>query len=508
MGSNASRCCAASNAASAAVIMPSAPETLIVLAHGLAGGRGDLAYLEDSILRHGNGRCAVLNTEVNTGKTTDGVAAGGRRLAVDIRAEVIRRPSLQRLSIVGNSLGGLYVRYALRLLWDRQSATFAGLAPDTFMTTAAPHLGVRRFSWGVGSVPPALHGLGTALFGQSGRDLFMRDNFGAAKVRKVGQYTAEAAEAVEAEEEQDDESPPDAVDSASIELVDRTDVSSNPVGATDGKRGGRGNGSGGGISSEAVREPWEAQPGQPNPLLVRMATEREFLEPLAAFPRRRVYANYRGDAMVPRATAAIMLGPVQIRLETRHRPTTVEALFGRHHGLIVRLEEGGSPAAAAAAAGTAKIAPEAMLTAVEAAGAVASMTGEAAAGGGTWLCTARSGGETRSSESGTSATAVAPWMTPEEAAVPLLRDGMIMESTMAMHLNRLTWSKVLVDFAGLLPLNHNAIVAHSRTPISAYLNRAGKSTMEHATRFLLHEPEPDDCLVAVQEEGESFRLVS
>jgi hypothetical protein len=47
------------------------------------------------------------------------------------------------------------------------------------------------------------------------------------------------------------------------------------------------------------------------PLLVRMACDREFLEPLLAFKRRRVYANYRGDFMVTLRTAAIEPEPLQ-----------------------------------------------------------------------------------------------------------------------------------------------------------------------------------------------------
>jgi hypothetical protein len=41
-----------------------------------------------------------------------------------------------------------------------------------------------------------------------------------------------------------------------------------------------------------------SQPSDSKPLLVRMATDPQFLEPLLAFARRRAYANYRGDFMV------------------------------------------------------------------------------------------------------------------------------------------------------------------------------------------------------------------
>jgi hypothetical protein len=59
--------------------------------------------------------------------------------------EVVQaNPSLTTISVVGNSLGGLYARYALSLLFDPSTSLIAGLQPGTFLTIASPHLGVRR----------------------------------------------------------------------------------------------------------------------------------------------------------------------------------------------------------------------------------------------------------------------------------------------------------------------------------------------------------------------------
>lgn len=190
---------------------------------------------------------------------------------------------------MGNSLGGLYVRYAAKLLYrgepdnsedsrqithedratetdenstdsmtpaspgDRENAskregasasetrpggTVAGLEPSVFMTIAAPHLGVRNFTY----VPlhPKLKPLASAYAGKSGSDLFM--------------------------------------------------LTSNT------------SGSGEAVTSETGESDGLARMS----LLYEMATSEEYLTPLKAFRRRRAYANRRGDFMVPYSTAAFV----------------------------------------------------------------------------------------------------------------------------------------------------------------------------------------------------------
>lgn len=194
-------------------------------------------------------------------------------------------PSLTRISLVGNSLGGLYVRYAAKLLYSgehensedsqqtihkdeiddnsadsmtsatpgdgenaskkkgastsetRPGGTVAGLEPSIFMTIAAPHLGVRNFTY----VPlhPKLKPLASAFAGKSGSDLFMltsKDGSGEAVTSETGE------------------------------------------------------------SDEIARRS----------LLYEMSTSEEYLIPLKVFRRRRAYANRRGDFMVPYSTAAFV----------------------------------------------------------------------------------------------------------------------------------------------------------------------------------------------------------
>lgn len=72
---------------------------------------------------------------------------GGERLASEITNHVVANNQLRRISIVGNSLGGLYARYALKLLYDDLEGTVCGLQPHRFLSIATPHLGVRDWTF-------------------------------------------------------------------------------------------------------------------------------------------------------------------------------------------------------------------------------------------------------------------------------------------------------------------------------------------------------------------------
>lgn len=132
----------------------------------------DLTYLQEAITKFGHGRVLAYTPRCNAGRTRDGVRAGGERVAEDVRRVVQEHPSLQDVSFVGNSLGGLYSRYALSLLWDGKTRTVAGLRPISFLTIATPHLGVRRFL--ALPVPEQLHFTAPLFLGQTGNDLFLR----------------------------------------------------------------------------------------------------------------------------------------------------------------------------------------------------------------------------------------------------------------------------------------------------------------------------------------------
>jgi len=148
----------------------------------------------------------VHSVKCNVGKTHDGIRKGGWRLANEItefiRTDVRKRCSsyntLQQgkndsedeaanetinskhatFSLVGNSLGGLYSRYAISLIpyqvqisvQNSSPSTQINLHPNIFCTTATPHLGVSRHTYL--PIPRFAESIiGTGL-GETGRDLF------------------------------------------------------------------------------------------------------------------------------------------------------------------------------------------------------------------------------------------------------------------------------------------------------------------------------------------------
>jgi len=149
------------------------PTTLIVLQHGLYGSAASMRTIEAAITRQFGGQAIVHCCTANEGlQTRDGVAAGGRRLAADVRKIAARCSTLRTVSLVGFSLGGLYARYAAAELLDRDGR-LAGLTPDALVTVACPHLGVRRFTYL--PLPSWVRCLGWWVAGQTAVELLLQD---------------------------------------------------------------------------------------------------------------------------------------------------------------------------------------------------------------------------------------------------------------------------------------------------------------------------------------------
>lgn len=146
---------------------------LFVLVHGLQGQPGDLACLKEALLASSSRPSVHLST-CNTERTDDGVASGGLRLAEELRAVVAATPRATHLSVVGNSLGGLYARYALPLLHDDATSTVCGLVPATFLTTATPHLGVGAYGH-LSLIPRPLQRASSLVLGKTVRELLLCD---------------------------------------------------------------------------------------------------------------------------------------------------------------------------------------------------------------------------------------------------------------------------------------------------------------------------------------------
>lgn len=144
----------------------------IILVHGWMGNDLELGYLESSL----NQRAAelltnqkeekreeeivVYSSKINVGKTHDGIAAGGTRLAQEIQQLIHAQPTTTTtLSFVGNSMGGLYARHAISQLEEYWNHTYPNhnkttscpssptVHPLVFVTTATPHLGVSQHTY-------------------------------------------------------------------------------------------------------------------------------------------------------------------------------------------------------------------------------------------------------------------------------------------------------------------------------------------------------------------------
>jgi hypothetical protein len=153
-----------------------APTHLVVLQHGLYGSGENLIVLDEKLCTFGTGSVLVHRATCNEGLLTrDGIEQGGLRLAEVVSGLAEQHPSLERISFVGNSLGGLYVRSCATVLHDSGSSTgtMAGLVPDALVTTGCPHLGVRRFTYL--PLPRPVRSLGRFVAGRTADELLLRD---------------------------------------------------------------------------------------------------------------------------------------------------------------------------------------------------------------------------------------------------------------------------------------------------------------------------------------------
>ncbi|KAL9313486.1 hypothetical protein ACSQ67_018938 [Phaseolus vulgaris] len=154
-------------------------------------------YPEDAVVH-----CSERNSSM---LTFDGVDVMGDRLAEEVISVIKRHPSVQKISFVGHSLGGLVARYAIARLYGRDISVelslgnghcerhvsdqechdrkyegkIAGLEPINFITSATPHLGSRGHKQvpmfcGFYSLEKAVSRV-AGVFGKTGKHLFLKD---------------------------------------------------------------------------------------------------------------------------------------------------------------------------------------------------------------------------------------------------------------------------------------------------------------------------------------------
>jgi hypothetical protein len=254
-----------------------------------------------------NNNIVVYSPKCNEGRTHDGIKLGGIRLANEIvdfiqkdvqeRRHVILNeddestPMNQQqqqqqqnnkddvvvnvtYSMVGNSLGGLYARYAISLLPYQlplikdnvtNQQTSVCLHPNIFCTTATPHLGVSQHTFL--PVPRILETIIGTGMRTTGRDLFrlnsqrsLNSNKGLTRVKSDGNDSS--------------------ADGAKTTTTTTTTTNNNNDDNTD--------------------EEMQC-------IIRNMCIQEKYLSPLRNFRRRIAYANaYQTDFQVPTSTAAFL----------------------------------------------------------------------------------------------------------------------------------------------------------------------------------------------------------
>lgn len=236
------------------------------LVHGLGGNRVDLSYLAQQLQGRSEHVGIVHCVSCNEGKTKDGVVQGGERVATEVRNVLEQHPNkvpLKRISFVGNSLGGLYCRYACAVLFQKCEGAgkdgtctcgcqgvgrMAGLIPHSFVTIATPHLGIRKFK--ILNLPDLVY---STMAKDTGKDLLLKKSSSCS----CGLPLVARMAGVEHEESCQQNS-----DTSSMEIEEGS-----------------------------------------------LLPPARFIEALDSFARRRLYANMNNDLLVFFGTASICLDP-------------------------------------------------------------------------------------------------------------------------------------------------------------------------------------------------------
>ncbi|KAF4665606.1 Syntaxin-1A [Perkinsus chesapeaki] len=121
----------------------SEPVSVVFYQHGLWGHPYDLHNMAYGIYKRSGALPIMIKS--NVGKTGDGVVAGGLRLLAECIPYFDSLPHGSKVSFLGHSLGGLYIRVALRNLFEKYPDYFLarGLILDRLILLACPNLGIR-----------------------------------------------------------------------------------------------------------------------------------------------------------------------------------------------------------------------------------------------------------------------------------------------------------------------------------------------------------------------------
>ncbi|XP_020236463.1 uncharacterized protein LOC109816022 [Cajanus cajan] len=186
--------------------LKSDPDHLLVLVHGILASTADWTYAEAELKRRLGKNFLIYVSSSNTyTKTFTGIDGAGKRLADEVLQVVKKTRSLKKISFLSHSLGGLFARYAIAVLYSpdaysrdqtsdlaismtenslgtsfSRGGMIAGLEPINFITLATPHLGVRGknqlpFLLGVSILEKLAAPIAPFFVGQTGSQLFLTD---------------------------------------------------------------------------------------------------------------------------------------------------------------------------------------------------------------------------------------------------------------------------------------------------------------------------------------------
>ncbi|XP_011085998.1 uncharacterized protein LOC105167859 isoform X1 [Sesamum indicum] len=187
------------------VNMEDKPDHLLVLVHGILASPSDWTYFEAELKRRLGKKFLIYASSCNTyTKTFTGIDGAGKRLADEVMQVVKKTESLKKISFLAHSLGGLFARYAVAVLYTPNVSSYqsdvlagspatkfktlyssnkgliAGLEAINFITLATPHLGVRGnrqlpFLLGVPFLEKLAAPLAPIFTGRTGSQLFLTD---------------------------------------------------------------------------------------------------------------------------------------------------------------------------------------------------------------------------------------------------------------------------------------------------------------------------------------------
>ncbi|CAM0912831.1 unnamed protein product [Alopecurus aequalis] len=182
------------------------PDHLLILVHGIMASPSDWTYGEAVLKKRLGGNFVIYASSSNIYvKTFDGIDVAGRRLAKEVLDVVQKMDGLRKISFIAHSLGGLFARYAISILYSLKEkemgssssvmptiggseisghtpglGVIAGLEPINFITLATPHLGVRGknqlpFLQGLSILEKLAAPLAPFIVGRTGAQLFLTD---------------------------------------------------------------------------------------------------------------------------------------------------------------------------------------------------------------------------------------------------------------------------------------------------------------------------------------------